>query len=433
MDKVVEACTRVEGQGNLNIYLKNDEIYQTELNFSVFRGFENILVGKKLLDIPKIVSRICGLCCASQTIASCKAIEDIYGIEPSHQSILLRRLLLSGELMKSHIMHYFFQSFPDLLKIFKIDSKINEPYNLINYNPHLTTTIFNLIKIGSEINKLIGGRVLHPITPIPGGLIFNPTGRNLIFIKKYLKKGIYYIETIIENFIDLFSDFDPPREFNLSNPIYFGLKNNIGFDRYEGNLRIIQNETTYDDFQAKNYSKYFDKDPNLYGITFKSNSKNRILTGPIARYRLTQDYGIDKITEYLSNFGKKWRNNLLFLNFLQLIESYYEIQKSVEILNTIPLKSKTKLTRLNSIKKSNGIGVIEAPRGVLMHHYHLNKAKIVDQVKLFIATEINLPILNKMITEYAKKLYEKEDIDSVKEKVQIMIRAFDPCLSCASH
>jgi len=108
MDKVVEACTRVEGSGNLNIYLKNDEIYQTELNFSVFRGFENILIGKKLLDIPKIVSRICGLCSASQTIASCKAIENIYGIEPSNQSILLRRVLLSGELIKSHIMHYFF-------------------------------------------------------------------------------------------------------------------------------------------------------------------------------------------------------------------------------------------------------------------------------------------------------------------------------------
>ena len=433
MDKVVEACTRVEGCGNLIIYLKNDEIYQTELNFSVFRGFENILVGKKLLDIPKIVSRICGLCHASQTIASCKAIENLYGIEPSQQSILLRRLLLSGELIKSHIMHYFFQSFPDLLRIFEINPLIKDPYNLINYNPHLTTNVFNLIKIGSEINKLIGGRALHPITPIPGGLIFNPTGKSLISIEKYLKKGIYYIETIIENFIDLFSAFDPPTEFNLSNSIYFGLKNNMGFDRYEGDLRIEQNDTTYDDFQVKNYSKYFDKDPNLYGIVFKSNSKKKILTGPIARYKLAQNYGIDKISEYLSNFGKKWKSNLLFLNFLQLIEIYYEIQKSVEILDTTLLKSKTKLKQLNSIKKSNGIGVIEAPRGILMHHYHLNKAKSVDQVKLFIATEINMPILNKMITEYAKKLYEKEDIDSVKEKVQIMIRAFDPCISCASH
>ena len=433
MDKVVEACTRVEGRGNLNIYLKNDEIYQTELNFSVFRGFENILVGKKLLDIPKIVSRICGMCSASQTIASCKAIENIYGIEPSNQSILLRRVLLSGELIQSHIMHYFFQSLPDLLKIFKINTIINEPYNLINYNPHLTTNVFNLIKIGSEINKLIGGRVLHPITPIPGGLIFNPTQKSLIFTKKYLKKGIYYIETLIENFIDLFSAFDPPTEFNLSNPLYFGLKNNMGFDRYQGDLRIEQNETTYDDFQVKNYSKYFDKDPNLYGIMFKSNLKNEVLTGPIARYKLNQNYGIDKIPEYLSNFGKKWKSNLLFLNFLQLIESYYEIQKSVEILNTTSLKSKTKLKQLKSIKKSNGIGIIEAPRGILMHHYHLNKAKIVDQVKLFIATEINLPILNKMITEYAKKLNEKENINSIKEKIQIMIRAFDPCISCASH
>jgi len=433
MDKVVVPCTRVEGHGNLNIYLKNDEIYQTELNFSVFRGFENILLGKKLIDIPNIVSRVCGLCYASQTIASCKAIEAIYGIEPSQELSLLRRLLLSGELIKSHIMHYFFHSLPDLLKIFKIYDNIDERYNLINYNPHLTSNIFNLIKISSEINKLMGGRVIHPITPLPGGIIFNPGQKSLILIEKYLKKGISNIEIVIENYIDLFSTFDPPAEFDLSNPIYFGLKNDIGFDRYEGNLILKQDETTYDDFQAKNYSKYFDKDPNLYGIMFKTKSKNKILTGPLARYNLTQNYGIDKISEYLSNFGKKWKNSLLFLNFLQLIEIYYEIQKSIELITTISLKSKIKLKQLNSIKDSNGIGVIEAPRGILMHHYHLNKAKIVDQVKLFIATEINLPILNNMITEYAKKLYEKEDIDSVKEKIQIMIRAFDPCISCASH
>ncbi|NVM16278.1 MAG: nickel-dependent hydrogenase large subunit [Candidatus Lokiarchaeota archaeon] len=433
MDKVVVACTRVEGHGNLNIYLKNNEIYQTELNFSVFRGFENILLGKKLIDIPNIVSRICGLCYASQTIASCKTIEDIYGIEPSQELSLLRRILLSGELIKSHIMHYFFHSLPDLLKIFNIYGNVNEHYNLINFNPHLTTNIFNLIKIGTEINKLMGGRVIHPITPLPGGLIFNPGPKSLIFMEKYLKKGISNIEIVIENFIDLFSAFDPPAEFKLSNPIYFGLKNNLGFDRYEGNLRLKQNETTYDDFQAKNYSKYFDKDPNLYGIMFKTKSKNQILTGPLARYNLTHNYGIDKISEYLSNFGNKWKTNLLFLNFLQLIEIYYEIQKSIELLSTTSLISKIKLKQLNSIKNSNGIGVIEAPRGILMHHYHINKAKIVDQVKLFIATEINLPILNEMITEYAKKLYEKEDIDSVKEKIQIMIRAFDPCISCASH
>lgn len=433
MDKVVVPCTRVEGHGNLNIYLKNDEIYQTELNFSVFRGFENILLGKKLIDLPNIVSRVCGLCYASQTIASCKAIENIYGIEPSNELNLLRRLLLSGELIKSHIMHYFFHSLLDMLKIFKIYGDADERYNLVNYNPHLTTNIFNLIKVSSEMNKLMGGRLIHPISPLPGGLIFNPARKSLNIIEKYLKKGINNIEIIIENFIELFSAFDPPTEFNLSNPIYFGLKNDIGFDRYEGDLRLKHNETTYDDFKAKNYSLYFDKEPNLYGIMFKTKSTNKILTGPLARYNLIKNYGIDKISEYLSNFGKPWKTNLLFLNFLQLIEIYYEIQKSIELLTTTSFISKIKLKQLNSIKSSKGIGIIEAPRGILMHHYHLNKAKIVDQVKLFIATEINLPILNQMITEYAKKLYEKEDIGSLKEKIQIMIRAFDPCISCASH
>src|SRR4030042_581281 len=111
-------CTRIEGHGEVEIYLanQNEEISYVEFVLDAYRGFENILLKKNLLDIPKIASRICGLCHASQAISSCKAIEAVYDIEPSEQSILLRRLLMTGEMIKSHSMHIFFQSLPDLLE-----------------------------------------------------------------------------------------------------------------------------------------------------------------------------------------------------------------------------------------------------------------------------------------------------------------------------
>ncbi|MFX0106411.1 MAG: nickel-dependent hydrogenase large subunit, partial [Candidatus Hodarchaeota archaeon] len=154
MLKVIDVCKRVEGHGDVKILIQNDEISLVNFEFDIYRGFENFLVGKKIYDIPKIVSRICGLCYASQAIASCKAIEDIYNIKVSEQTILLRHLLMSGELIKSHTMNFFFQTLPDLLEIFDITQKTLTPYELINDDPQLTSNLYELIKIGNEINNI---------------------------------------------------------------------------------------------------------------------------------------------------------------------------------------------------------------------------------------------------------------------------------------
>ena len=119
--------------------------------------------------------------------------------------------------------------------------------------------------------------------------------------------------------------------------------------------------------------------------------------------------------------------------FIRLLEMHAETFRALELLNEPLINKKENLLSLKSIKNLDGIGVVEAPRGILMHHYHLNKENSIDQIKLFIATEMNIPLINNMITQYAKKLYEKTDIDTVKKKIQIMIRAFDPCISCATH
>ncbi|MFX1307391.1 MAG: nickel-dependent hydrogenase large subunit, partial [Promethearchaeota archaeon] len=121
-------------------------------------------------------------------------------------------------------------------------------------------------------------------------------------------------------------------------------------------------------------------------------------------------------------------------NFIRLIEMYIESYQGIQILDDPCLYVKEKLPSLDSIKKSDGIGLIEAPRGILLHHYHLNKSNVIDRVKLFVATEFNIPVINHMITNYAQELFEKtDDINLVKKNIQMIIRAFDPCISCATH
>ena len=431
--KVVEVCSRVEGHGNVNVYLNNqkDEISYVNFEIGFFRGFENILIGKKLIDIPRITSRICGLCHASQSIVSCKAIENMYELEPTEQSILLRKLLMTGELLKSHSMHFFFQSFPDLLKIFNKRQKSLSLYELIKYDPQLTTSFYELIKIGNEIDKIFGGRSVHLISPIPGGIIYTPSRKNIMITKKYIQKAILNLDWIIEKFIELFSTQTPPIEFDLLNPTFLGLHNHGNYDRYSGILGIQKQHQKIENFFEKDYSQYFNRDSELRGINF--NYKENILVGPLARNHIIDNYPLDKISNFVSYFEKNWHNNLLYSNFVRLLEMYVESHKALDILDNPHLNNKERLPSLNSSKNLEGIGVVEAPRGTLMHHYYINDDNTIKQVKLFIATEINIPLINEMITNYAQELYKKHDINMIKEEIQLMIRAFDPCISCATH
>ncbi|MFX0058246.1 MAG: nickel-dependent hydrogenase large subunit [Candidatus Hodarchaeota archaeon] len=433
MEKVVEVCSRIEGHADIKIFFNNEQIKYIKLDTSVFRGFETILKGKKLIDIPKIVSRICGLCHASQTIASCKTIENLYEVSPTPQAILLRKLLLSAELIKSHSMHFFFQTLPDLLNIFKLWNNSSEPYEILQYDPQTTTLIYDLIKLGTKINEIFGGRVLHLITPIPGGIIYKPNQKNISLTQKSLQKALFNSQYLIKKFIDLFSDCKPPEDFNLDEISFLGLTNNGTYERYNGELRLKQVNSPLKDFTINLYSNYFEKDDGILGIQFKTDIGENILTGPISRFKINEKYNQEIIKDYINNFDKQWKNSLLFWNFLQLIEIYSEINGCIELLKDPKLNSSSSYPVLKNLNKKEGIAAIEAPRGTLIHYYHLNERNIVDNVKLYVPTELNMPLINKKITDYAHKLYEKEPIDSVMKKVQIMIRSFDPCISCATH
>jgi NAD-reducing hydrogenase large subunit len=434
MLKVIEVCKRIEGHGDIKILLQNDEISLVNFEFEIYRGFENFLVGKALLDLPKIVSRICGLCYTSQTIASCKAIEDLYKIKVSPQTKLLRCILMNAEMIKSHSMSFFFQTLPDLLNIFNITHKTTNPYDLINFDPKLTTNIYELIKIGNEINNLFGSRSVHLISIIPGAVIYYPSKKNISIAKKKFQSALINLEWIIEKFIELFSHQTPPSEFTTPNLIYLGLSKFGNYSRYSGKLSIKENNKNMIELEKHNYSSYFEKEPDLRGIDFHFNNKSNVIVGPISRYNINENYGIDEIQTYLDYFDKSWKNNILFANFIRLLEMYMESYQSIQSLDNPDLTIKEKAPSLNTVKDAEGIGVIEAPRGTLLHHYYVNNHNTIDRIKLFVATEFNIPLMNTMITNYAKGLFEKTgDINLVKTNVQRIIRSFDPCISCATH
>lgn len=435
MQKVISVCRRVEGHGDVQIIMKEDEISSVEFDLGLYRGFENILVGKKLEDIPKIASKICGLCHASQSIVSCKAIENIFNIKANQQSMLVRRLMMSGELIKSHLMHFFFNSLPDLLDVFNLTEKTPDPYELINYNPSLTSKIYELMKIGNQIDKMFGGRSFNAITTIPGGVIYNPNRKNLITAQKYFQKAKSSMEWLLEFFTDTFSSFETPEEFKIPKCQLIALNNSRKYDRYEGLISLKSSQTKIIDFEKDYYARHFNKESTMEyrGINLKSDESNLAMVGPTARKEIINQYPHIDIAKYFDIFHKSWRNSILNENFIRLIEIASEVESCIDIIEEPILNSRVPLPTLKTPQKMEGIGVLEAPRGILMHHYRINKKMKLEEAKLLIATEFKLPLINEMITRYARKLYEKEDINSVKLKVQKIIRAFDPCIACATH
>lgn len=431
MKKIVDVCTRVEGHGSVNIFLEKEQISDVNFEIQAFRGFENILKEKQINDVPKLASRICGLCHASQSIASCKAIEDLYKEKPSDNTIIMRRLIMTGELLRSHSTFLFYQALPDLLNLFEITQQIPSPYDLINFDPQLTTNFFDLVKFGTEIDRILGGRSIHPINTVPGGFINQPTQKELDLVNKYLRKGLLSLDYIINKYRELFSKLKPPEVFNIPNPSYLALHNYGTYDRYSGIVGLKNNGNELKNFMKENYMNYFDKDIGLPGINLQG--IQNIIVGPLAREKVTKNNQNEKLAEYRAQFGEYWEQNILNGNLIRLLEMYSEVESGLKLLSNLDLAKKENLISLDTLEKSDGIGIIEAPRGILIHHYNVNDEHQLREAKLLIATEFNIPLINTMITNYAQKLYEKESLSSIKKKVQVIIRAFDPCISCATH
>ncbi|MFX1451231.1 MAG: nickel-dependent hydrogenase large subunit, partial [Promethearchaeota archaeon] len=375
----------------------------------------------------------CGLCYATQTIASCKALETIYGIEPSIQTIFLRKLLMIGELIKSHCLHFFFQTLPDLFVIFKDIKNPLSPNELIHFDPKLTSSIFELLKIGQEISRIFGGRAIHPITPTVGGHFYIPSKKDLGISRKYFQTALNNLEWTIERFEQLFSQKTTPEEYDLPNPVFIGLHKDKKYTRYEGNIRLKQDRSILLDVPIKQYLQYLDGDVSTSKVYINLKEDQKLLTGPIARNNIIETYGVEIIESYIESF-RTWRNSILFWSFLQLMEILNAAYEGLSIIENSELTEPIKIPSLNSIENSEGLGIVEAPRGILIHHYCVNEKNLLQKVRLYIPTGINTPIINEMLTTQSQKLYEKTgDINLVKIQAQKILRCFDPCISCATN
>jgi len=437
----IKPLTRIEGHGQIEIYASKDEVSRVNFSMLDYRGIEKILIGKKILEIPRLVAKICGFCSASHIVASCKAFETILEIEPSYTSTLLRQLIMIGETITNHTIHFIYMALPDILNL----ASAGKENDVMLNQSDIFVKASKLIKIGKNLVEIVGGRAVHPVSIIIGGMAKNLTDKEITLLKKDLKSGIATIKFFINLTQEILQNIDDTRDmFELHDSLFMGLQKDGIYSFYDGRLRITnEDREPLKTFDVSDYDKFItDNVINTLGLTLSSTQERErsLLVGPLARYHVINEYGVYEVHEILKDF-LKWDKSILGASVFRLIEILVGIYKGLLILDNVEITkeqpvfvthSKIKIDNAFSTEEARVFSAVESSRGTLIHSYRVNEDFVVDDAKIHVPTELNTFSIHAVLNRICKEEFDKnKSLDLIQETAKLVVRSFDPC-SCSS-
>lgn len=443
----ISPVTRIEGHARVTIFL-NDEgkVDEAYLHIDQFRGFEKFSEGRYFAEMPIITPRICGICPVSHHLASAKATDDILGVDIPKPAKLLRELIHMGQIIQSHSMHFFELAGPDLILGWDADPRIRNVAGLIQANPELALKAVKLRKFGQRIIELVAGRRIHPTFAIPGGVnqALDPKVRDEIL--KGIDEMISYVEDGISIATKYIEDNKEVCDKFASFPTgYMGLvKDDGSLELYDGKIRFMdKNGNVVKDFKDKYYLKYIGERVEDWSYLKFPYYKpfgwpeGVYRVGPLGRLNVADKISTPIADEHLKNFKKinngKPVEGSLYFHYARLIEAIYGLERAREILEDPECLSKDVLIS-GKVSNEEGIGVIEAPRGTLIHHYWVDEKGTIEKVNLIVATGHNNWAMSKSVESVAKEFVNGKNLtEGMLNRVEGAIRCYDPCLSCSTH
>ncbi|HOP95185.1 MAG TPA: Ni/Fe hydrogenase subunit alpha [Dictyoglomaceae bacterium] len=443
----ISPVTRIEGHARVTIHLDDDgKVQEAYLHIDQFRGFEKFSEGRHFSEMPVITERICGICPVSHHLASAKACDEIVGIDIPKTAKLLRELIHMGQIIQSHSMHFFELAGPDLILGWDADPKIRNVVGLIQANPDLALKAVKLRKFGQRIIELVAGRRIHPTFAVPGGVnaALSPEVKDEILkgideMISYTQEGIKIAEDFIEKNKDLCEKF---ASFSSG---YMGLvKEDGSLELYDGKIRFMDKDgEILKDFKGKYYLKYIgEKVEDWSYLKFPfykplGYPEGVYRVGPLARLNVADKISTPLANEEFKKFkalgnGKPVEGSLYY-HYARLIETIYALERVREILEDPEVMSQDVL-RLGTVQNEEGVGVIEAPRGTLIHHYWVDEKGVIEKVNLIVSTGHNNWAMSKGVELVAKAFVDGKDLkEGMLNRVEGAIRCYDPCLSCSTH
>jgi NAD-reducing hydrogenase large subunit len=452
----IEPVTRVEGHGKVTIHLDDKgKVTQSRFHIVEFRGFERFVQGRPYWEAPVLVQRLCGICPVSHHLAAAKAMDVIVGTGPKGlppTAEKVRRLMHYGQILQSHALHFFHLCSPDFLLGMDADPAIRNVIGVAALNKDLAVQGVLLRKFGQEIILATAGKKIHGTGAIPGGVNKNlsPEERDA-FLKGPAPLNIDQMIAWGQAALDLFKDYHKKNKAVVDGFAEFPsnhlslVRKDGALDFYHGVLRAVDadghkilNDVDYQDYleyigeeiRSWSYMKF----PYLKSLG-KSSGWYRV--GPLARLN-TCDHVPSPLAQkefevFKAYTDGKPNNMSLHTHWARLIELLHSAEVIKQLLLDKDLQG-TKLVKLGK-KVSEGVGLVEAPRGTLFHHYRVNADDLITMANLIVSTTNNNEPMNRAVHWVAEHaLSEKPEItEGMLNRVEVAIRAYDPCLSCATH
>lgn len=445
---VIEPVSRVEGHGKVTLLVdEHNQVKQCRLHIAEFRGFERFIQGRPYWEIPILVQRLCGICPVSHHIAAGKAIDMIAGVtELTETAYKLRLLLHYGQTLQSHALHFFHLCSPDLLFGFESDLANRNIIGVIAKHPQLALQGVKLRKYGQEVIRIICGKRIHGTGCIPGGMNKPLNKEDLRYLLTDLEQIIRWAESAVKISRDCYLANEPfHKNFAGLRSNYLSMLGKHGeLDLYHGTLRL-KDASGNILFDKKNYCDY----QNLIEEEVKSwtymkfpfikalgKESGWYRTGPLARIN-NCDYIATPLAEtarleFIAYGGKEPVHSTLAYHWARMIEVLFSAEKIRELLNDTKIMGTDLIVQ--GKRQNEGIGVVEAPRGTLFHHYQVGEDDLITKANLIVATTNNNTALNESIrTVAAQQVSGREITEAVLNNIEVAIRAYDPCLSCATH
>ncbi len=444
---VIDPITRIEGHSKITIQLDdNGRVEDACFTVTQYRGFEKFIEGRPYYEMPSLMGRICGICTISHELASAKACDTIMAIRLPEAAHMLRTVLNLASIVQSHALSFFYLSSPDFLLGMESDPAKRNVFGLAEKHPEIVRDGVRLRKFGQEIIEWMAGKRLHPTWIVPGG-VASPLDENT---RDRILSTIPEAYAILRRNLDWFkrsmSQYSEEiRTFGNFPTLFMGLVNKQGgLEMYHGMLRVMdeRGHVLEEGFDPLDYTDYigeavepwtFMKFPYYKSIGYP---KGIYRVGPLARLNIVDSCGTPMADQEYAEFRLLERNMILssfYYHYARLIECLWAVER-IEALLRSPEILSTRV-RANATPNSyQGIGVVEAPRGTLIHDYEVDEQGRITRANMIVSTTHNNLAMNRAVQQVAHRYVDGNNLtEGMLNRVEAVIRTFDPCLSCSTH
>lgn len=445
--------TRIEGHAKVTINLDDDgNVADTFVNVVELRGFEKFCIGRPVEELPRIVTSICGVCPWSHHLASAKANDAVFGVTPPPAGRKLRELCNAVAYTEEHILHFFFLAGADFVMGPDSDYSVRNVIGIAQANPEIGKKVVRNRHLGSQMLNILSGKSIHPVTAVPGGfskpLTENERQKLIPMAKEVLEFAKFSIVFAKENIFPKY--LDAVKTIGVIETGFLGTVTDDGtLDLYDGIARLMKPDGSYEEFPYDQYTEYISEhiEPWTYlkfpyaknwgQFSMDLDSPSGIYrTNSLARMnvcdRISTPLAQKELEEFRKTFGRPAQLTLLY-NWARLIELLYNAEKVIELLEDPEITS-TETRVPVTPRAARGVGSVEAPRGTLIHDYETDDNGLITNVNLIVGTTHNNAPINMSVKQAATTLIKNGKYDQgTLNRVEMAIRAYDPCLSCATH